>query len=411
MIYYIDRQNGKGDGRSPDFPRADYRDLMLEPGDRVLFRRGTVMRERLETVSGEKGNPVVYGAYGEGERPRFLGSVDLCRAECWEAVGPDIWRCVNRPETEACHFIFDGGASCGTLRWSMSELMGQGDFFDECYGFSAKKRPCDGGLYLWSKGNPAERYHQIECSVFGGRNLADAKRDVRMENLSFEMSGVHGVSGTGLRTEIFGCRFRFIGGCVWNAERKIRFGNAVEFWNLCEDVSVENSLFDDIYDSCVTHQGGADCLPARDVRFCRNLFSRYGMAAYECRDRLPIHASFSENICENAGCGFSALGASVPRSSEIYPEPMGHHIFIWRIDEATEGGSLRVEHNLFGNAPRGAAVYSRIAPSAEAQISMNENVYRMAEKEFYCRFAGKNYYDFEEYRGSTGKDRESIDMS
>jgi len=408
MIYYIDRENGRGDGTSPDFPRADYRDLPLAPGDRVLFRRGTVMRERLETVSGEKGNPIVYGAYGEGEPPCFLGSVDLGHAEDWVEVLPHVWRCVNRPDTEACNFIFDGGVSCGTLRWSLDELGGQGDFFDECYGFTAKKQACDGGLYLYSDKNPAEFYGEIECAVFGGRNLADARHDIRIENLSFEMSGVHGVSGKGIRTEIFGCRFRFIGGCVWNAERKIRFGNAVEFWNICEDTSVENCIFDEIYDSCVTHQGGTDCLPARGVRFCRNFFRNYGMAAYECRDRMPIDARFSENLCENAGCGFSALGASNPRNSEIYPEPMGHHIFIWRISEATEGGALRIEHNGFGNAPNGAALYSMIAPEAEAQIYMNENFFRMAKREFYCRIGGRNYDDFGEYQNHTGKDADSV---
>ena len=411
MIYYIDRENGRGDGLSPDFPRPDYRDLELRPGDKVLFRRGTVMRERLETVSGEKGNPVVYGAYGEGEAPRFLGSVDLGGAGNWEMASPNIWRCVNRPETEACNFIFDGGISCGTLRWSPGELSGQGDFFDECYGFSSKKLPCTGGLYLWSEKNPADAYGRIECAVFGGRNLADARHDIRIENLSFEMSGVHGVSGKGIRTELFGCRFRFIGGCVWSAERQIRFGNAVEFWNLCEDTSVENCIVDEIYDSCVTHQGGVDCLPARHVRISRNLFSRYGMAAYECRDRLPVDTEFSLNLCENAGCGFSSLGATVPRNSEIYPEPMGHHIFIWRIEKATQDGELRIFRNVFADAPQGAAVYSSIAPEAEAQIYMSENLYRMEKREFYCRMGGRNYDGFEDYWKHTGKDADSVDAS
>lgn len=411
MIFYIDRENGKGNGVSPDSPRSDYRDLDIRPGDKILFRRGTVMRERLLTVSGEKGNPTVYGAYGEGEMPRFIGSVDLCHVENWKLVSPNIWRCVNRPDTEACNFIFDGGASCGTLRWSLDELSGQGDFFDECYGFTAQKLPCDGGLYLRSEKNPAEFYDQIECAVFGGRNLADARHDIRIENLSFEMSGVHGVSGKGIRTEIFGCRFRFIGGCVWNAERKIRFGNAVEFWNICENTRVENSIFDNIYDSCVTHQGGAECQPAQHVHICCNIFSNYGMAAYECRDRLPIDALFFENLCENAGCGFSSLGETIPRNSEIYPEPMGHHIFIWRINRATEGGELRIFRNVFGNAPHGAATYSTISPEAEMQIYMNKNLYRMEKMQFYCRMGGRNYDNFVNYQKNTGKDADSVNAN
>ena len=83
MIYYIDRIHGQGDGTSPQHPRADYRDLALMPGDTVLFRRGTVMRERLITVSGAPGAPITYGAYGEGEPPCFIGSVALCHEEDW----------------------------------------------------------------------------------------------------------------------------------------------------------------------------------------------------------------------------------------------------------------------------------------------------------------------------------------
>lgn len=104
----------------------------------------------------------------------------------------------------------------------------------------------------------------------------------------------------------------------------------------------------------------------------------------------------------------STLGDTVPRNSEIYPEPMGHHVFIWRIPAATEGGSLVMEQNIFGNAPQGAAVYSTAAPSAEAQILMRQNLYRMEKRAFFCRFGGKNYKDFEEYRNETKKDAESI---
>lgn len=408
MIYYIDRENGCGDGMSAASPRRDYRDLLLLPGDRVLFRRGTKMRERLDVTSGEKNAPITYGSYGEGELPCFVGSVSLNRTSDWEEIRPCVWRSVNRPDTEACNFIYDEGRSCGTLRWSLDELISQGDFFDECFGFTAKRVPCDGSLYLYSHGNPADYYDSIECAVHGGRNLADAKRDVILENLAFENSGVHGFSGKGIRTSVIGCRFRFIGGCVWDLKSKIRFGNAVEFWNVAEDVRVENCIFDNIYDSCVTHQGGAECQPAVHVYMTKNSFSSYGMAAYECRDILPIDTLFSDNICRDAGGGFSALEQTIPRNSEIYPEPMGHHIFIWRIPKATEGGSLLIERNLFADAFQGAAIYSIISSEAEAQITIRNNIYRMHQRNFYCRFGGKNYDDFAEYQRDTGCDMNSV---
>ena len=54
------------------------------------------------------------------------------------------------------------------------------------------------------------------------------------------------------------------------------------------------------------------------------------MAAYEQRDALPQNAVFSNNVCMDAGEGFSKQGEIMPRKSEIWPQPMGHHIFFWR---------------------------------------------------------------------------------
>ena len=90
---------------------------------------------------------------------------------------------------------------------------------------------------------------------------------------------------------------------------------------------------------------------------------------------------------------------------------MGHHIFIWRIERATESGELRIFRNVFADAPQGAAVYSSIAPEAEAQICMNENLYRMKKRKFYCRIGGRNYDGFEDYRKNSGKDADSVNAS
>ena len=38
-------------------------------------------------------------------------------------------------------------------------------------------------------------------------------------------------------------------------------------------------------------------------------------------------------------------GDEAPRSSEIWPQPMGHHIFLWRMESATEGGYVEIKNN------------------------------------------------------------------
>jgi len=130
------------------------------------------------------------------------------------------------------------------------------------------------------------------------------------------------------------------------------------------------------------------------------------MAAFEYRDKLPIQSVFSHNVCRNAGCGFAMLGETLPRSSEIWPQPMGHHIFLWRIPEATEGGSLAIHDNVFGYAPVGAAIYSIISVEAEAQIALENNTYTK-NAVLLNHFGGKAYTDLEAYKAQTGKDATS----
>jgi hypothetical protein len=130
------------------------------------------------------------------------------------------------------------------------------------------------------------------------------------------------------------------------------------------------------------------------------------MAAFEYRDKLPIQSEFSYNVCQNAGCGFAMLGETLPRSSEIWPQPMGHHIFLWRIPEATEGGSLSIHDNVFSYAPVGAAIYSIISKEAEAQISLKNNAYTKNDT-LLTYFGEKAYTDLEEYKEQTGQDENS----
>ena len=155
--------------------------------------------------------------------------------------------------------------------------------------------------------------------------------------------------------------------------------------------------FSQVFDSCITHQGEHKTVtPARNMIARGNTFDSYGMAAFEYRDRIPVSSSFTDNVCNNAGCGFAMQGEELPRYSEIYPQPMGHHIFLWRMENATENGSLTIENNTFGPAPVGAAIYSIISPEAEAQVTLQNNSYT-ENGSLLIRWSGKNYPSFEEF--------------
>lgn len=359
MIYYIDFND-------------DYRNLNLKEGDTVLFKRGTFIRDRLYNVSG-----ISYGAYGEGENPTFCGSVDL-KNDLWEETQKNIWKYTGELETEACNFIFNNN-TCGTLRWEKEELCEQGDFWDNCFGkCEVKQEMFNHEVYIYSKGNPKDVYDSIECVLRNNRALAQMGENMSFSDINFINNGVHAIAGENPAKNIHikNCTFNYIGGSVWSKKLKIRFGNGVECWDICENVTVENCIFDDIYDSAVTHQGGSECKPAKNLIIKNNIFRKCGMASYEQRDLMPLCAEFCNNTCEDAGEGFSRLGEEMPRRSEIWPQPMGHHIFLWRIEKPTPNGSIKIENNVFGNAIYGKAIYDIICDDAKKQLTVNNNEYK-----------------------------------
>ncbi|MBR4000249.1 MAG: hypothetical protein IKI93_18120, partial [Clostridia bacterium] len=84
--------------------------------------------------------------------------------------------------------------------------------------------------------------------------------------------------------------------------------------------------------------------------------------------------------------------------------PMGHHIFLWRINAATEGGSLVIARNTFESAPIGAAIYSIISPDAEAQMTVCDNTYNTDNPDLLCHAGGISYNNMHKYTIATGWD-------
>lgn len=411
--YYIDNIGGNDakDGLSPESAKKDYLTIDIKAGDSLLFKRGTIHRGKLETYEGKEGAWVTYGAYGEGELPIFCGSTDVSQISDWVEIAENIWECQVDIPGEVGNFVFGDNDCSATFHWEKEELCSQGDFWDSRFIGEAEYHKCppvpEQQILLYSEKNPAIYYDHIECVSWNTRILAAQKDYNRFENICFKNSGVHAIAGHADHVQIVGCRFENIGGCAWSAPLRIRLGNAVEFYVSGSHILVEDCYFKNIYDSCVTHQGpGELTVPTKEFICRNNVFDTYSMAAFEYRDKMPIDSEFTGNTCLNAGCGFGMLGESIPRKSEIWPQPMGHHIFLWRIPNATEGGSLRIENNTFGRAPVGAAIYSMISPEAEAQMTIDNNIYTKNDV-LLNRFGGEDFNCLEEYKKKTGQDKNS----
>ena len=387
--YYIDFKNGipNANGLSPESARKSYDDIALIPGDQVLFRRGSFIRGKLDAK-----RFVTYGAYGEGEAPTFCCSVDVSKTDDWlPTADKNVWKCTKTFDGEVGNLIFNNDECSATLRWTKGELRSVGDFYSNANeGTKTDNGKKFAELYLYCESNPAQSYSHIEAAPFGERCAVSLADGMTLEGIRVINSGVHGMAGNGDGITIRNCEFKNIGGCACHRHLKIRFGNAIEIWQHGNDILIENCTFKNIYDSCVTYQGpGAATEPSKNF-ICKNcIFDTYGMAAIEYRDKMPIHSVFSGNECKNAGCGFAMLGETKPRMSEIWPQPMGHHVFLWRIDEPTEGGEISIYDNTFGKCPEGSAIYSIISENAEAQISFKGNICTDGCTQL-CHFGGRD---------------------
>ena len=392
--YYIDSMTGRAtaSGLAPESAASSWRSLDIQPGDRLLFKRGSFFRDVLELPSGTEDAPLYIGAYGEGEKPVFCGSIQTAYPEKWHAIRENIWEYADAFPSEPSNIIFEDG-SCGVLAWEQDELVKPDRWHFTFLGSDGHfDLPADARLLLYSVGNPAERHSSIEVAVYGSRHMVSCRAYATFEDIAFINSGVHGY-GEGKPHDVAfrRCEFRYIGGKVWSRELKIRFGNGHECWQCGENMLVEDCLFDQIYDSCVTHQGpGEEAGLGINITYTGNTFKNYGMAAYEARDKVGINVRFENNVCIGAGEGFSLQDETPPRRSEIWPQPMGHHLFIWRMPHDTENGSIIVKDNLFGSVPYGAAVYSIVSLEAEAQFIFEGNTYEKKDG-LIVRWGGENY--------------------
>ncbi|MBX7259410.1 MAG: right-handed parallel beta-helix repeat-containing protein, partial [Candidatus Hydrogenedentes bacterium] len=253
-----------------------------------------------------------------------------------------------------------------------------------------------GTLYLCSTVNPGKAYAGIECVLWGQRKLVSARRHVVLEDLSFLNSGVHGFQETDVRhVAIRGCEFRFIGGAVWNRERRMRFGNAVELWDGASEVTVEGCLFDNIYDSAVTHQGGETKHIPERIHFRNNLFTDCGLAAYESREPSQ-EIYFEYNTCINGGGGFSMQGENPPRATDPYPQPVGYHVWAWMIEPRRQPGKVYIRHNIFCESTGPAVCMSIDAADAEKFI-LDDNCYWKSTPGKLIEWSGEKPYSQEEF--------------
>ena len=291
--YYISVSGcDSNDGLTPETPWKTIQKLnsSVKCGDTICFKRGDIF---FGQVCAPKGNtsttPTTYTSYGEGTKP-IISEYKTARHDAWEAFGEDIWRIdlkdvskfdgnVTELDTNVGFMKIDGAIKPWKY-FELDKLSNQWDFYnDKQY------------VYVKSKECPALIAKDIKfaCNIIC-MPFAD---NILVENIIFNGSGAHGISGTINRATVRNCEFHEFGGSELTTHFRpgVRYGNGLECWTDSSDVLVENCKFSNIYDVAITMQGNNVTSGWVNMTFRNNVI-------WNCQQGFEI---WSEGKLENTG--------------------------------------------------------------------------------------------------------------
>ena len=279
--YYIS-QNGSdsNSGLSPESAFASHEALenvTLAPGDAVLFERGSYFRIK-KSIRVESG--ITYGSYGEGEKPVISTSPHNYAQQTWtETDDENVWQASFNYEP-ATGIIFDEGKEYGTLRHGdvVTKTPSGKTYYDgdvklkENFEFHHDFK--SGIIYLYcDKGNPSDIYNSIEIL---SNMTAIVRKENGIENVVIDNLCIKYCGGMGIaigyskgNISVTNCEIGYIGGRYFYGGR-VRYGNAIEFWEGYHNITVKNNWIYQTYDSAITWQGRAR-IPVENVVFNQNL--------------------------------------------------------------------------------------------------------------------------------------------
>jgi hypothetical protein len=187
--YYVDAAGGN-DGNSGLGPMVAWRTIAkinassFAPGDRILLKRGLLWREQLVVPSsGTADQPVVFGAYGAGERPLLKGSALV---QNWTDGGSgNVWRASLRTQPNQVFF----NQTRGTLQDSVQDL---DSALEWCWS--------SGVLYVYATSNPDDLYRDpgVEASIrpsprnYGLIHIKDSEH-VTVQSIAVSQSYSYGI--------------------------------------------------------------------------------------------------------------------------------------------------------------------------------------------------------------------------
>ena len=338
--YYVSSVNGNdsASGTSASTAWKTCKNLTsgkLKSGDTVLFACGSEFVEKISLVSG-----VTYASYGTGDKPVFSASLDASKKSDWSAVSgkSNLYQYTGKLHSSdnIGTIVFNGGEAWGIKiqqhtdaqkSMELVDLTNGLQHFDKIPSYDLQTGKDLGKfnlcfyqdattVYLYCEGgNPAEVFKSVEMTkdamLFSGSDV----KNVTIANINFK-NATFGIRTTDCKNLVVrNCGFEFIGGQVqagygtsWR-NYETRLGNAIENWNSCDGMVVENCYFNQIYDTAMTTQSNTDGTDMINISYCNNVIEN-AVYAIELWSSGAKEAScdfknvkIDGNVCRDLGYG------------------------------------------------------------------------------------------------------------
>ena len=299
----------------------------LIAGDAVLFKCGDSWYGQLIPKSGNSSSRITYGAYGTGNKPLIHASITKMNTNDWVNEGSNIWRSAATYAAEIGNVFFNNSI-CGVRKYSDATLTAQGYYY---YNTSTDY------IKIYSTSNPATYYSDLKLLSAVILVSMNDKSNINIKDLNLSYtSGYSVVGNTVVGITLSNLTMTWIGGQTHLAE--VRKGNAVEFWNNCQDALVENCTVGDVYDAGLSNQG--DNATQTNITYRKNIIYNCEYSyEYFLDGGTTANILFENNTCVDAGLGWA---------HKQRPSASGRHIRIAGTPPNTT--NFVVRNNIFSNA-------------------------------------------------------------
>ncbi|MCQ2485643.1 MAG: family 43 glycosylhydrolase [Clostridia bacterium] len=303
-VYYFDSVNGSdsNSGKSIEEPLQSLdklNSIRLKSGNTVYIACGSEYRGQLFCQKG-----VTYAAYGEGEKPTFLGSADAADKTKWiETDVPNVWMFDEIFTVDVGNIIFNAGEAVGLkqitgifgFKGSVEELKSDLSFWHNTN---------DNKVYLYSEQNPSERFNEIEFALCNP--VISLAKGVTVDGIRVLYGGAHGIKGGKINVTVRNCEIGWTGGSIQpGLDHVVRYGNGIEFWADSNNVLVENCHIYQIYDAGITFQSNTDS-KMKNITFRNNVIEKctYSFEYFNGTGGLFKNILIDSNTFRDAGKGW-----------------------------------------------------------------------------------------------------------